>query len=408
MRGALSLLIALFLGAPAWASGEASSGVEPTDVDAERDPPPAEKPQLKVGGAIRFNALWNSWPGAEDNRRRGADLVFDTFRVNADGGYKGLGLSVEYRFYAGYNMLHHGWLGYAFSDLAELRVGVQRVPFGLLPYASHNWFFDLPYYVGLEDDYDLGLKLLLRPAPFDLQLAFYKNDEGSYTGASRDSARYSYDLVLTGEDELAAAGVAAPLEDEETNQLNVRLTRTFSHAEWWRTEVGVSGLWGGIYNRTTQRMGNRWAAAVHVDSTWGGLNLQLEAATYAFHPASPAGGDRAFVAMGAYDAPYKVARRGHLLVANLAYSWPVEWGPLESVTAYNDHSVLVKPEEGYADSQQNVTGVLLVGGPLFTYLDVAAGRNHPFLGPDYAVALAEGGEDASWQLRLNLNLGYYF
>ena len=43
-----------------------------------------------------------------------------------------------------------------------MQVGVHQVPFGILPWASHNFYFQLPYYLGLEDDYDLGVKHILK------------------------------------------------------------------------------------------------------------------------------------------------------------------------------------------------------------------------------------------------------
>jgi hypothetical protein len=125
---------------------------EQVDGDEEEAPPP----ELHVGGALRFSYFVKSWEGQEGNRDRLGDLAFDTFRLNVDASWNGLRLSGEYRFYPGYQMLHHGYVGYLFSDEVALDLGVTRVPFGILPYASHNWFFDLSYYVGLEDDYDLG------------------------------------------------------------------------------------------------------------------------------------------------------------------------------------------------------------------------------------------------------------
>ena len=74
--------------------------------------------------------------------------------------------SFEYRYYRDkhadghdYFVLHDAWIGARISEY-QLQAGVTKVPFGILPYASHNWFFQLGYYVGLEDDCDLGVKYL--------------------------------------------------------------------------------------------------------------------------------------------------------------------------------------------------------------------------------------------------------
>ena len=55
---------------------------------------------------------------------------------------------------------------------------------------------------------------------FELQLAFYKTDEGNYTGNSTDSARYSYDIVQSDQRELGSVGVQEPRTNEEINQFN--------------------------------------------------------------------------------------------------------------------------------------------------------------------------------------------
>ena len=69
-------------------------------------------------------------------------------------GFKEIDVKLEYRFYSGYNMLRHGYFGHTFDGGTEIQFGVSRKPFGLLPYASHNWFFDITYYLGMEDDSD--------------------------------------------------------------------------------------------------------------------------------------------------------------------------------------------------------------------------------------------------------------
>ena len=150
---------------------------------------------IDFGGALRYNYYVKSWDGQEANRDKGGDFDLDTIRFEADGSYSDLDISAEYRFYAGYHMLHHGYIGWNHTETSKFLLGVSQVPFGIQPYASHNWFFDVGYYVGLEDDYDAGLQWLTYGDNWDLKLGFFKNDEGNYTGNSMDSARYSYDVV---------------------------------------------------------------------------------------------------------------------------------------------------------------------------------------------------------------------
>ena len=39
-------------------------------------------------------------------------------------------------------------------------MGLTTVPFGILPYTGNNYFFNLNYYAGLEDDADMGIRMI--------------------------------------------------------------------------------------------------------------------------------------------------------------------------------------------------------------------------------------------------------
>jgi hypothetical protein len=353
-------------------------------------------PPLRIGGALRLNYVFADW--SLGSRQRGGDFAFDTFFIDVDADYDGWLLSAQYRFYAGFQALHHGWIGRRFSDELEVRLGITRVPFGLLPFASHNWFFQLPYYVGLEDDHDAGLAVRWQPGRVRFDLAFFKNDEGSFIGKSADSARYAYDVVNEQPSEL----VELDTGNAETNQLNGRVAWFLVGGEL-QAELGVSGQIGQLYDAGEGRFGHRWAAAGHLDAHWRGWNLKAELAAYGFEPVrDPA----SVISMGAYDAPYFVAKRGTLYVAGLSWELPVRLPLIDAITVYEDFSLLDKRVEEFRDSVQNVAGALIEAGPILTYVDLATGRNHPFIGPNYATALARG--DEQWHTRFNVNVGYYF
>ncbi|WP_041791733.1 hypothetical protein [Stigmatella aurantiaca] len=372
---------------------------------------PQEEPEpdaFRLGGSLRFSYFIKGWEGQEANRRRWGDVVFDMFQATANGRLSKLQLSADYRFYAGYSLLHHGYIAYAFSEDTQLQAGVHRAPFGLLPFASHNWFFALPYYLGFEDDHDLGLKLIHARGPWNLQLAFYKNDEGNYTGHSTASARYSYDVVPVRSANPTEASLNLDQANSETNQLNARAAYLFTHGPSSTTELGLSAQAGQLYNAFTDRSGSRWAAAAHLEGNYGPWNVKIEALHYVFRPANPEGSDNRFVTMGAYDAPYKVASEGTLVVAGVSYGWPINWGILSRISFYNDFNLLKKVKAGYATVYQNTTGALIHTGPVFTYVDLATGKNHPWLGTNYNDALATGSPSAPWETRFNINTGYYF
>ncbi|WP_428263423.1 hypothetical protein [Haliangium sp.] len=372
------------------------------------------KSSLTFGGALRVSYFIKSWDGQEQNRDRFGDLAFDTFRVNVDGGYGPLSISAEYRLYQGYHMLHHGYVGYAVDDDTKIDVGISQVPFGILGFASHNFFFGLGYYIGFEDDYDLGVRATTKVGDLDIRAAFYKNSEASYTGSSIASARYSYDVVPTSVAELGYAGLTEDRANSETNQVNVRVAYPVSFGDGNNAEIGVSGEIGGLYNGATEQTGYHWAAAAHAVINLGKANIQLQGIAYDYKPENPDGQRDDIVVMGAYDFPYMVAARGYQLSANAAYTFDVNKGPLSTVTVYNDYSIVIKPETGFSDTHQNVTGTLLASGPIYTYIDLVLGKHHPWIGPNYGSAMAEGNRnedgsvDASWNTRFNVNVGYYF
>lgn len=363
--------------------------------------------ETDVGGALRFNYVYRDYD--ETDADVGGAFLFDTFRINADVAYGELVLGAEYRFYSGYHMLKTGWVGYDFSDRLRGQIGVHQVPFGITTYASNSWFFQLPYYVGLEDDHDVGVKLTYTGEAWRVAGAFYKEAEGPFTGSSLASARYSYDVVPAAEGALdyGTAPVAGARSNREVNQGNLKVTYT-TGGDAVTAEVGASGQLGGLYNSVTERMGTHWAAAGHVHATAGALQAKLQLIRFGHRPENPEGQDDDFVVFGAYDFPYKVTAYGTFYSAALTYAVPVAWGPVTTLNLYNDVSYLDKDPAGYVDSIQNIAGVSVAAGPLFTYFDLVVARNHPFAIPGdvFAAALAEGSDD--WHVRFNVNVGFYF
>jgi len=338
-------------------------------------------------GALRFNYFWRDFDDAQDSKRGDAGL--DLFRIGVEGRRDNLLLSAEYRFYPYMDTIHHGWIGYDFGDRGQLQAGITQVPFGLLPYASHNFWFGVPYYIGLADDYDLGVKYLREDGPWNLQLAFFKNAE---LGNAADLERYSYDVVSV-----------AGSRNEEANTVAARLTRTLGDGECTH-ELGVSALGGELYNADTDDTGSRWAAAGHLDSRCGRWNVQRELGRYAYEPRNPGGIAEDVITLGAFAASHEIAAEGSFGVFNVAYNVPVRWPRVDLLTCYNDFSVLTKTGTGFDDSYLNTTGCGIGIGPTFSYVDVIRGRNMVFFGDG---SLAGGGSD-DWDTRFNVNIGYYW
>lgn len=365
-----------------------------------------DKPQVKIGGALRFNYNLSTWK--KDQVKRGGDFGYDVFRINSKAEYKGIKLDAEFRFYSqafGGMILKQGWFGYDFDKKNNLQLGLTQVCFGNTQYNSHSWFFSLNYYVGLEDDHDMGIKFTHKDDSWEYAIAFFKNAEEYSFGNNSDvsDSRYAYDVASI---DLDGDGVLE-LRNKEVNQLNGQLNRLFKTG-LFSHRLGVSGQFGGLYNLDTKKMGNHYAWDVHYLLKWKRFDFKCQFSHYAYDSRNLDGERTDVVAMTAYGAPYLVSAEGMLYSAGVSYQVPVDFGPVSSLEFYNDFGYLDKRNESFSNTLMNVTGVLVTAGHLYTYVDFASGKNQPWLGPGWTYALADGDPEEEWNMRFNINFGYYF
>ena len=353
-----------------------------------------EDPTLEIGGALRFNYNLSSWK--EGQKNRGGDFGYDMFRVNVNGAYQGIYINAEYRLYSrsfGGGFLKQGWLGYRFNDLEEIQVGLSQVPFGIQQYNSHNWFFNLTYYFGLEDDHDMGVKYVHIDDKFEYNLAFFKNAEELRFGSDSEvsSDRYSYDVVG---------------RNKEVNQLNGKLIYKFGDSI--KNRLGVSAQYGGLYNLDTEETGSHYGLALHYEMFYKDWNLKLQAMNVDHNPENLPGESREILKMGAYGFPYEVASDFNVYTVAISKNVPVKLGPISNLQFYNDFGYMDKKVDQFEDSFMNVTGMLISAGNVYTYVDYAAGYNHSWLGGNFVDDFSTGNPDAKWEARFNINIGYYF
>ncbi len=353
-----------------------------------------EFPEVDIGGALRFNYNLSSWKS--EQKKRGGDFGYDMFRINAVATYRGIYVNAEYRHYSeafGGGMLKQGWFGYKFNEIEELQVGLTQVPFGIQQYNSHNWFFNLGYYMGLEDDHDMGIKYMHLGEILEYQIAYFKNaEELRFGDASAVSAsRYSYDI----------AG-----NNKEVHQGNAKLV--YKSGDSLQSRLGLSAQYGGLYNINTQQTGDHYALALHYEAVYKLWNLKSEAMLVSHNPENEDSISEEIITMAAYGAPYEVAADFNLYTLAIARNVPVSWGPVSNLQFYNDFGWMQKKENSFEDSFMNVTGVLVTAGDLYTYIDYAAGYNHSWLGGNFVNDFASGNPDAKWEARFNINFGYYF
>ncbi len=374
------------------------------NIFAQSNKPPEEK-AVEIGGALRFNYNLSSWkPGQKE---RGGDFGFDLFRINVKAIHKGVKLNAEYRLYSsgfGGGMLKQGWVAYDFNQKNEIQFGLTQVPFGITQYNSHNWFFSINYYLGLEDDHDMGMKYKHRGDKWDFDIAFFKNAEELRFGDNSDisDSRYSYDVSS-----IDLPGSGKSLRNKETNQVNVKAIYKIGEGRV-KHQLGASVQYGGLYNLDTKETGHHSAFTGHYELNAGSYNLKLQLTQYKLDAKNPADQPSEVIAMTAYGAPYLIAAQGNLYTIGMTYTMVVKWGPISNLQLYNDFGVLDKSNQDFESSFMNVTGVLLTAGNVYTYFDLASGKNHPWLGDVWTSAFAEGTPNTDWEFRFNINMGYYF
>lgn len=130
-----------------------------------------------------------------------------------------------------------------------------------------------------------------------------------------------------------------------------------------------------------EEKGRHYAAALHLNGTMNRFNLLAGYIYYRYDLPDIPGQPEETVVMGAYDLPYNVAVEASLYLIGLSYSQPVSWGAISSLTFYDNYTYTDKANAAFQDTEQNVLGVLITAGQLYSYFDIASARNHPWLGP---------------------------
>ncbi len=400
-----------------------------------------EDDYLRIGGALRYNIASENYES--DPTTIDTYGTLDTWRLNFAARYSGVILDFEYRFYPTFNthFIHHGFVGYNFSENLGMELGVTRVPFGNLAFNSHSWWFLTTYYLGLEDDYNMGIKFNYGLTDkLNISAAYFRQSEpagpayGMASFGGPGAGTYSYN-VIPGDTDISPEGNTSSIR--ELNQFNLRL----GYEIFRGAELGFSGQVQGLYNSVLDDTEYGNALAVHLNSDFNNFNLKLQYTSYNYRARDDAGNIIDRVQMGAYGDPYYgdgVAARGNVFSAGLAYNIDVQWGPVSSILPYIDYSLMTKDGSleingsafDFQDSHMLVPGFMITAGRIYTYVDLALGKNHPWLTDAFGMGLGAGHlystdpqniyynqdragqpvpvQDLNWNMRFNINIGYYF
>ncbi|AYH43915.1 hypothetical protein [Azoarcus sp. DN11] len=362
--------------------------------------------QLKIGGALRARYDYR------DYGDKVSKLSFDTFRIDVNYDSSTFFGSAQYRFYGSafpydytkdvgrINFPAWAWVGYKLNQDTRVVAGINQVPFGLLPYVSSTFYQSLVNVIGIEDVHDLGAKIQQKFGALDVQLGFYPQDGGNWAGTSRDSNRYSVNVVK------ADSYVTGGSNNKERNLFVGRVAYTFEHGAESSSEVGVSALRSTLHNDDTGGDGTRKAYALHYGGKFGALGILAELGRQDMSPRNPSATGNDTVTFGAYDGSFNVASKADFYSAEVNYALPWTFGPVSNITPYLNYSVVAKDKSTFKDSQRVNLGAHFTAGPLFIYTELRWGKNDPYTG-DFVNGAAAGGED-KWKKAFYANIGYYF
>lgn len=365
------------------------------ELEQEREQAEDSEDGISLGGAVRFQYVLGDYN--QGQKDRGGDLQLDIFRLNLDGQINDVILSAEYRWFEYMEALRHAYFGYNFSDEWQGQIGIIIQPFGVMPYNSHNYFFNSTFYVGLEDNPGSGILMKRRSESWDLDFALILNDElGGATGDVRSRAdSYNYNIVGI---RLPGEGIYDDPEftASENNTLMTRVAHKW-HFDDSMLEVGVSGKFGDVDDGT---------GSVGSQATWG-IHSVYETGRWEFHGQYARYDydldiENEGILVGAYAYYDTIPTAADVVTANVAYNYPVEWGPVSRLQFYNNHSIITNKRGYEEDTWMNVLGVAVSAGGVYTYVDLVTAQNQPFINGSLA------GESTSTHTRFNINFGYYF
>jgi hypothetical protein len=356
---------------------------------------------FKIGGSVVVEYRYADY-GTEDTGA--GDFDFTRAKISLSYNKGAFSAKALYDFYyydssdRWVDWLQYAWLGYNFNSDHQVRVGINLVPFGLLPYSSVSWYENLSYYVGLEDDSDLGIKYMSKLGQWNLQLAYYLTGEGDYTGITNDSARYSFDLA---KDEGAA--------NREKNQFNFRLAYDYIYSPKARAEFGVSLQYGQVHNSETNRNGDHYAAAIHMEGNYNAWHIKLAAMRYEYYLENLVEDNKDIVIIGAFDFAFQVAAKATLYESTIGYSIPLNKSGTKTVMPYVEYGIMLKDKSNWDDTQFLALGAVWSFGRFYIYSDFYYAQGHPYIGPDtFLTGFSSGSGNSDWHSRVNINFSYSF
>ena len=351
--------------------------------------------KLKTTDRFGFTTLLNynykNWV-VGDNKTAG-NFNFDSFRIWAqtDVNKRFYG-AFQFRFYQGWNTPTYAYVGMNINENNALELGQTWVPFGYGYQPFDDWG-NITYYVGLQDDYDYGITWKGTFNSFIVHAGFFKNQQLS----SSSPDRYDTDIFSgeVGDDYL----FSVTKRNEEVNQLNLR-TEFAPEGDNWNMKIGLSGMYGQIYNYTTDKDGDRLAAAAHYGLDLNSFHFNAQYTWYKYSqvlPDSATQDMKDFINVSSWAFAYEIPVESSIFTTSLAYDFIGE-----KLSAYGTYSYMWGGTS-QAVSQLTTIGVRTLWDSFDVFAEVHYGVNDPQLSGN---ASGYGRDAHSYDLRVDIRLYY--
>lgn len=377
--------------------------------------PKKPKTTLTLGGA--YTQGLKLIP-ANRNNRDGGDGILGITAFNASGSYDNLSFAAEERFsttaFADDNFLRFGWAAYDFGGAEkhhQVKAGLFQVPFGNLRFGYQSFWGNLTYFAGFTDNQAAGLGYKYENGPWRLDIDAFKNDDLEQHSLYGSNPFEGYQQVNGG-------NVRGAYTFGADTEHSVQISTAVRGGE---LEVGTPGVDHGV----TSDYGTRWAATAAVDAALGLWTLQAQYVDYRYNiPANRTfnGADLPTDAITVenYGFGYQMPASGQIFAGNVARTFPLDLGPIDSIQLYDNYAYLMVGGDGQFNSQLpgldsngnnlagnptgdvqfNAAGLNVSAGPVQFWVDVLTGKN--------SAMTFDGPNDGDWHTRYNFQMGVYF
>lgn len=354
---------------------------------------------VTVSGTLRANYQDKDYGESASNQK----IKFDAAILNVAYESPDWFGKFQYRCYqydkiCDFSTLVQAYAGYRLNTTDNITVGLQPIPFGPGRYWDSSFYAGINNTMGLQDALDLGVNYHFEmPTATKMDLAYFETDGGNYHGTSKDSARYTANVVTSSD----------PLKTN-LNEKNMWMARVDQQLKFLSTDdlkvsVGGSYWYSDIENKKTSIDGNRNTWAVFNRINYKNLNVVLTGGRQsisnkdALSPASSS--------FGSFDSEYDIANKGYFYTVDTSYTFKNIRDSL-NVTPYVVFSGFNKKEAGFDNSQRNIAGVVWDYKNVSLYTEYLMSKNDPFVGG--TVNSLAAGDDGKWNKLLNIMFQYNF